>query len=103
MTDRVAICEGCGNGYPTTAPACIYCGTGAWLSHHAPLQEMVVDVECYVDYLLIKFADRFAAGWDFQMFPGYPLDIDGLRRALTTHRLITFNGTHYDVPINYKH
>lgn len=55
----------------------------------------MMDTECYVDYWLC----RFSTGEVFQMFPGYPLDIVGLRKALSKYTVVTFNGNKYDILI----
>lgn len=57
--------------------------------------ESVVDTECYSDYWLCMFD----SGETFEMWPGQPLDINGLARALQKHTIITFNGNNYDVPL----
>lgn len=54
-----------------------------------------MDTECYRDYWLCKFD----TGETYQMFPGYPLDIVGLRRTLSQYTCVSFNGNHYDMPI----
>jgi hypothetical protein len=35
----------------------------------------------------------------FETFPGHPLDTVGLRKALTTATMLTFNGNYYDHPM----
>jgi hypothetical protein len=54
-----------------------------------------MDTECVIDYWLCKFD----TGETFQMLPGHPLDIAGLRKTLSQYTVITFNGIHYDMPI----
>jgi hypothetical protein len=54
-----------------------------------------MDTECYIDYWLCQFS----TGEVFQMFPGHALDTDGLRKALSSYTVITFNGNSYDMPI----
>jgi len=61
---------------------------------------LMCDVECYRDYFLVKFlgSDGSVVA-EFEQFDGHPLDIEGTRRVLLTHRIITFNGNHYDMPV----
>ncbi len=74
----------------------------------------VFDSECYVNYYLAMFRDIDTGEVrSFEMHPAETydddgmldtprvaaLDRDGLRRLLDAATLITFNGTHYDVPI----
>jgi hypothetical protein len=54
-----------------------------------------MDTECVGNYWLCMFD----TGETFQLFDGHPLDIDGLRRALSLYTVITFNGVHYDMPM----
>lgn len=56
------------------------------------------DVECYRNYFLVKFykRDQF---FNFEMVPGQPLDLVGLRMFMLMHEIVTFNGNHYDVPM----
>lgn len=93
MTGRL-ICESCDHGYAPSAPACPWCGCSTDLSHNTH-DDSCVDTECYRDYWLC----RFTTGEVFQMFPGYPLDADGLSQALSKYRIVTFNGIKYDMPI----
>lgn len=57
--------------------------------------DSVMDTECYADYWLCMFD----TGEVFEMFDGHPLDVQGLRRALSRYRVITFNGASYDLPM----
>lgn len=58
------------------------------------------DVECYSNYFLIKAYDIERKLFiDFEMFPGQPLDVDGVRMLIAMSTLITFNGNHYDIPM----
>lgn len=65
-----------------------------------PRPTAVLDTECYKDYWLCYFRDvdsnrrRY-----FEMYPGHPLDIDGLRGMLRRWRIVTFNGKNYDEPM----
>jgi hypothetical protein len=56
------------------------------------------DIETYKDWFLVKF-DAVPTGADYQMFPGYTLDIDSLKRTLSRTRVIGYNSENYDLPI----
>jgi hypothetical protein len=45
------------------------------------------------------FKDADGATHSFQMFPGHPLDREGLTQLISTSTLVTFNGNHYDLPM----
>ena len=56
------------------------------------------DTECYKDYWLCKFYDeRTGRSKSFGMWPGYPLDIQGLVDVLSRVTIVTFNGNWYDI------
>jgi len=55
----------------------------------------VFDTECYPNY----FAYKSDTGEKFVLTPTTPLDIAGLRRAMSRYTLVSFNGLHYDIPI----
>ena len=59
----------------------------------------VFDVECYINYFLVKFynPDEGFTGFTFNAWT--PLDGAGLMRILTTSQLIGFNSNNYDVPM----
>jgi len=60
----------------------------------------VCDTETYRDYFLAMFRDTQSNRRRyFEMYPGQPLDIDGLRDILRRWRIVTFNGNNYDIPI----
>jgi hypothetical protein len=88
------ICESCDHGYPVTLAACPWCGCSSQMAHTTH-DTSALDTECYRDFWLAQFS----TGETYQMFPGYPLDIEGLRRTLSQYTCVTFNGQHYDMPI----
>ena len=88
------ICESCDHGYAPNAPSCPWCHASAQLANLSH-DTATVDTECYKDYWLCMFD----TGEVFQLTAGTPLDIEGLRRALSRYTVITFNGIHYDFPI----
>lgn len=61
---------------------------------------MVMDIECYVNYFLIKFMrvsdDKI---YRFEMTADCPLDRTGIRWILDRYEIITFNGNTFDVPV----
>lgn len=81
-------------GYTPGLKTCPWCGAGDWLAYESSI-DSVCDTECYADYWLCMFD----TGETFEMFDGHPLDIPGLRRALSRYRVITFNGAMYDLPM----
>lgn len=81
-------------GYADSYPACPWCGCDATLSHTLDTTA-TVDTECYIDYWLCMFE----TGEVFQLAADIALDIQGLRRALSRYRVVTFNGLHYDFPL----
>ncbi len=95
MTYRTLYCcESCGCGYWGDA-GCHHCGAPSWLSYSLGTPKLVpCDTECYPDYWLCCVGDKH-----FQTFPGQPLDITGMRQALTTATILTFNGNYYDHPM----
>ncbi len=60
----------------------------------------IFDVECYRNYFLVKFrrADTGAMR-DFEMYEDHPLDIEGIKVALRSFTLVSFNGRNYDMPM----
>lgn len=63
-------------------------------------RELVMDIECYPDYFLVKFkAVDNGRAYDFEMFEGQPLDRATIRAVLRQYLLITFNGMDYDMPM----
>lgn len=61
---------------------------------------LVLDTECYQNYFLVAFKsleDGLLA--TFEMFDGHPLDCPSVLNILSKHRLITFNGIGYDLPM----
>lgn len=56
------------------------------------------DTECYPDYWLFKAYDESTHQfYSFGMWPGQPLDIQGVVDVLSRYTLITFNGEKYDI------
>lgn len=60
-----------------------------------PKPPSMCDTECYKDYWLCMFD----TGEYFEMWPGQPLDANGLSLTLQRYRVITFNGNGYDMPL----
>jgi hypothetical protein len=94
----IYICESCDYGY-AEASTCPHCGTSNVMAHRTLPVERVCDTECYKDYWLCSFSTEAGEVTSFEMFPGKDLDRDGLTKILSKTRIVTFNGTHYDVPM----
>lgn len=94
----ILVCEspGCEHGYADTLAYCPYCGASAVFAHRAHVPVRMCDIETYKNYWLCNFDNPPQS---FEMFPGHPLDVAGLRRELTKCRIVTFNGINYDLPI----
>ena len=61
---------------------------------------LMMDIECYRDYFLVKFMSADTQGAvDYELFDWHPLDIASIRVLLTNHRIVTFNGNKYDIPM----
>ena len=60
---------------------------------------LAFDMEVYVNYTLLLFKDvESKRVWRFEL-PLDPLDMETMCTLIQTHRLITFNGTGYDIPL----
>lgn len=93
------VCESCDMGYPSDMEGCPFCGAGAWLAHTQPAVRRRFDTECYPDYWLCQFTDPSGISIPFQLFPGHPLDIDGMRQIISTSLIVGFNSRNYDIPM----
>jgi hypothetical protein len=61
---------------------------------------LAFDIETFVDYFLVAFRNIETGNVRmFEMFEGEPLDVNTLRRIVRSYRLISFNGTGFDVPL----
>jgi hypothetical protein len=61
---------------------------------------VTLDIECFIDYFLVKFRDVVTGKTrHFEMFEGQELDLPSIKRVLLSCRIVTFNGTNYDLPI----
>lgn len=81
-------------GYPISAPHCPHCGTSAALAHAVNQPALPCDTECLKDYWLCCIGDEY-----FELYTDHPLDVAGLKRALSAALVITFNGIAYDLPM----
>ena len=62
--------------------------------------QAMLDIECYVNYFLIKFRrEDNAVFHEFEMIDelDVPLDRVGVKKLLRKYEIVTFNGNHYDV------
>lgn len=62
-----------------------------------PLAEL--DLECYPTYFLAKFLDADGKFHSFGMWPGMPLNRQGIIDILQRVTIVTFNGAGYDLPM----
>ena len=59
-----------------------------------------MDIECYINYFLVMFKRvEDGAIRAYPMYEGLPLDVESIRRTVLNHRVVTFNGMDYDMPI----
>lgn len=59
---------------------------------------IIVDVEVYRNYFLALFKDLDSGKYRaFEMYEGQALDINALRRMMSSHTTISFNGLSYDL------
>jgi hypothetical protein len=63
------------------------------------MTELFLDSECFPNYYLVTFYAVGGKSKSFDMWPGKPLDYDGIWRFLNDPdvELVTFNGTDYDL------
>ena len=61
--------------------------------------QLVVDVECYINYFLIYFKAHNGKGKYFEIYDGHPLDVEGVLSILNKFEIVTFNGKNYDLPM----
>lgn len=66
-----------------------------------PAPQLVLDIECYVDYFLVMFMDERGRTAAFEQYEGQELDSDNLLRFLENRNveIVTFNGNNYDMPM----
>ena len=61
---------------------------------------LILDTECYGDYWLIGFRNTSTGNVRyFEMFDGQPLDVDAIRKIMSTYRTVGFNSKRYDIPM----
>lgn len=64
------------------------------------MPDKIIDTECYPDYWLMSvLCCETGKVQHFEQFDGQPLDRKAVIAALKGHRIITFNGTTYDLPM----
>lgn len=61
---------------------------------------LIFDTEVYRNYFLLAFLNA-ATGevTTFEMYDGCVPNLDGIRKVFQQHRVVSFNGRHYDLPI----
>ena len=63
-------------------------------------KEVVLDVECYRNYFLVKFRGvESGISRDFEMFDDKELDRKTILQILIQYRIVNFNGNNYDLPM----
>ena len=63
---------------------------------------LTCDVECYHNYFLIMFYSVKHDKYTYiEVFNGSDYDKAKLKKLLTHHTIITFNGNNYDIPLIY--
>ena len=61
---------------------------------------VILDIELYKNYLLIYFKDIKTGKYKYyEMFPGQPLDIGGVKGVMERNTTIGFNSLSYDLPL----
>ena len=61
---------------------------------------LILDLEVYRNYFLAAFRNVATGNVrHFEAFEGQALDLQSLRAILTRYQIITFNGTHFDLPL----
>jgi len=64
------------------------------------LPTLVLDTEVYSDYLLASFLNVATGNVrHVETYPGQEFDADLVARILSRHRIVTFNGTGFDLPV----
>lgn len=69
-------------------------------------QTLVMDIECYINYFLVKFMHvekrnvrEYEMSYDDQDVFSAPLDLGQIQAILRNFRIVTFNGMNYDMPM----
>lgn len=66
--------------------------------------QLEMDIECYVNYFLVKFRRENGTYTSFEKIDSQGVDLDkpAIKDILDEYEIITFNGLHYDLPmLNY--
>lgn len=59
-----------------------------------------MDIECYVDWFLVKFYPEGEQMYSFPIhYGGEPLNFAAVQWFIDTYTLVTFNGINYDIPM----
>lgn len=58
--------------------------------------QAILDIECYINYFLVKFR-RLSDGQT--IYFEHPLDEETIRKILRKYEIVTFNGWKYDIPM----
>lgn len=61
---------------------------------------LILDLEIYRDYFLAMFRNVATGNVRaFEFYPGQALDINMIKNILRSYRIITFNGSNFDIPL----
>jgi hypothetical protein len=60
---------------------------------------VVHDIEIYSNYFLASFKREDGKLLHFEKFEGQELDVEKIKKLLSTYTIVTFNGDHFDLPI----
>lgn len=65
-----------------------------------PKPTVIIDLEVYKNYFLIAFLNvQSGRVTMFEKYDGVDLDLEHLRKIVSSVRLISFNGNHFDIPL----
>lgn len=71
-------------------------------NHPINNRQMEMDVECFLNYFLIKFHKYDGTFVEFEMIENSELNKADIQTILKRHQIVTFNGIRYDFPmLNY--
>lgn len=60
---------------------------------------LYLDVECYKDYFLIQFLNRYGKVASYEKYGDSDLDKDAIKRLMKDYRTVGFNSISYDLPM----
>lgn len=61
---------------------------------------LILDLEIYSNYFLAMFRNVETGGMRaIELYEGYALDVETIKKILRAHRIVTFNGANFDIPL----